>query len=259
MADDSFDFIGVSLKKGRLAVVSQVKLKPFTFANIPASPSTNTITYITDSSTATIGAVVAGGGANAVLARYDGANWVVLGGGTATTGNGDLAALEALASTGILARTAADTYALRTITGTADKITLTDGNGVAGNPIITIAATYAGQTSIVTLGTVATGTWQATKIGLAYGGTNADLSATGGTSQVLKQTSAGANITVGQLNFQDIAGGGGFTVGTLPAAGTVGRRTYVTDANATTFASIVAGGGANVVPVFDNGTNWIIG
>lgn len=48
------------------------------------------------------------------------------------------------------------------------------------------------------------------------------------------------------------------TVAQLPAAGTPGRRAYVTDANATTFMSIVSGGGSNVVPVFDNGTNWVI-
>lgn len=51
--------------------------------------------------------------------------------------------------------------------------------------------------------------------------------------------------------------GQGYTVATLPA-GTQGMRAYVTDATATTFYSIVAGGGANVVPVFYNGTNWVI-
>lgn len=52
-----------------------------------------------------------------------------------------------------------------------------------------------------------------------------------------------------------------YTVATLPAAGTAGAgaRAYVTDASATTFASVVAGGGANIVPVMSNGTNWIIG
>lgn len=49
------------------------------------------------------------------------------------------------------------------------------------------------------------------------------------------------------------------TVAALPAAGTAGRRAFVTDANATTFASIVAGGGSNGVPVYDDGTNWRIG
>lgn len=49
------------------------------------------------------------------------------------------------------------------------------------------------------------------------------------------------------------------TVASLPAAGTAGRRRFVTDANATTFASVVAGSGANAVPVYDDGTNWRIG
>jgi len=51
---------------------------------------------------------------------------------------------------------------------------------------------------------------------------------------------------------------GGYTVAALPT-GVIGARAYVTDANATTFNSTVAGGGANVVPVFYNGTNWVIG
>ena len=49
------------------------------------------------------------------------------------------------------------------------------------------------------------------------------------------------------------------TVATLPTAGTIGRRAFVTDATATTFASTVVGGGTNKVPVYDNGTNWVIG
>ena len=51
------------------------------------------------------------------------------------------------------------------------------------------------------------------------------------------------------------------TVATLPAAaaGLTGYRAFVTDANATTFASIVAGGGSNGVPVYCDGTNWRIG
>jgi len=50
----------------------------------------------------------------------------------------------------------------------------------------------------------------------------------------------------------------GYTVATLPT-GVTGMRAHVTDANATTFLSTVAGGGSNTVPVFYNGTNWVIG
>jgi len=49
------------------------------------------------------------------------------------------------------------------------------------------------------------------------------------------------------------------TVAELTPVGTVGRKAFVTDATVTTFASVVAGGGANGVPVYDDGTNWRIG
>lgn len=50
------------------------------------------------------------------------------------------------------------------------------------------------------------------------------------------------------------------TVATLPAAASFkGARYMVTDASATTFDSIVAGAGTNVVPVVSDGTNWRIG
>lgn len=50
------------------------------------------------------------------------------------------------------------------------------------------------------------------------------------------------------------------TVAGLPAASIgSGYKAFVTDANATTFQSIVAGGGANKVPVYSDGTNWRIG
>ena len=49
------------------------------------------------------------------------------------------------------------------VTGTLNRITSTGGT----TPVIDIAATYVGQTSITTLGTVATGTWNATPIDLA--------------------------------------------------------------------------------------------
>jgi hypothetical protein len=47
----------------------------------------------------------------------------------------------------------------------------------------------------------------------------------------------------------------------LPAAATAGAgaRGFITDANTTTFASQVSGGGANALPVFSNGTNWFVG
>jgi len=69
-------------------------------------------------------------------------------------------------------------------------------------------------------------------------------------------------VTLGDANVVEVLTSGvvitgGYTVATLPT-GVTGARAYVTDANATTFNSTVAAGGANVVPVFYNGTNWVI-
>lgn len=55
---------------------------------------------------------------------------------------------------------------------------------------------------------------------------------------------------------------GVYTVATLPTAGTAGRKAAVNNATQTLtvgIGAIVAGGGANTVPVFDDGTNWRIG
>ena len=49
------------------------------YANLPAVPATGMVAVITDSSTATWGATIAGGGANTVLAWYNGTDWTVIG------------------------------------------------------------------------------------------------------------------------------------------------------------------------------------
>lgn len=50
-----------------------------------------------------------------------------------------------------------------------------------------------------------------------------------------------------------------YTVAALPAAGTKGRRAFVSNALTPVALSTVVGGGAITVPVYDNGTNWIVG
>lgn len=51
----------------------------------------------------------------------------------------DLAAVEGLGTTGIAVRTAADTWTTRSVAGTANQITVTNGSGVSGNPVIALA------------------------------------------------------------------------------------------------------------------------
>lgn len=81
---------------------------------------------------------------------YDGLNWIRLGAYDAT-----LAALAAYNTNGLLTQIAADTFTGRTITGTANEITVTNGSGVAGNPTLSLpsALTFTGKT--VTGGTFA--------------------------------------------------------------------------------------------------------
>ena len=51
------------------------------------------------------------------------------------------------------------------------------------------------------------------------------------------------------------------TYSSLPIAATAGAgaRSFITDADTTTFLAIVSGGGSNAVPVVSNGTTWIVG
>ena len=48
----------------------------------------------------------------------------------------------------------------------------------------------------------------------------------------------------------------------LPSPSTVGVRAFISDANVAAtgnFGAIVSGGGSNNVPVFSDGTNWLVG
>lgn len=71
----------------------------------------------------------------------------------------DLAALEGLSGTGLVTRTASETFLERTLTGTANELTVTNGNGVSGNPTVSLpsAITLTGKT--LTGGTHNTGTY----------------------------------------------------------------------------------------------------
>jgi len=73
-----------------------------------------------------------------------------------------------------------------------------------------------------------------------------------------------ANLTTNVSGILPVANGGtgsgvAYTVATLPAAGVQGRRAWVTNALAPMFGAAPVGGGAVVIPVFDNGTAWIVG
>ena len=68
--------------------------------------------------------------------------------GTGASGNptlalaNDLAAVEGLSSNGLAARTATDIWAVRTITGTANQVAVSNGDGVSGNPTLSIPSDF---------------------------------------------------------------------------------------------------------------------
>ncbi len=75
------------------------------------------------------------------------------------------------------------------VSGTANRITSTGGI----NPVIDIAATYVGQTSITTLGNITVGAWQSsTPVAVLYGGTGSTTAA--GARTNLGSTTVGGNL-----------------------------------------------------------------
>lgn len=138
--------------------------------------------------------------------QFSGAGQITAGDGLSKTGN----RLDVNVANGIeisgdnvqLASTVAGdglTYTNGTldVVGTADRISVTAD-------AIDIASTYVGQSSITTLGTIATGTWQATTIASAYGGTGFTTYAKGdilyaSAANTLSKLAAGNNGEVIQL------------------------------------------------------------
>jgi len=117
------------------------------------------------------------------------------------------------------------------LSGTLNTIPLFTGASSVGNSIMTQnvgatiitvggalnATTLAGtlstatqnsvttMTGLTSIGTIATGTWNATIIGLAKGGTGVSLAGTGGTGQFLKQNTLGGTITVTRPAIADLS------------------------------------------------------
>ena len=152
---------------------------------------------------------------SAITATDDGSSKTVI--STHPTVN----SLASNTTTGILAYTASNTITPRTITGDTNLIDVTNGNGVSGNPTITISPFYEGQPSITTVGVISIGTWNGDAIDQSYGG----LPPGGTTGQVL------AKIDGVDYNTQWVAGGGtvtSFSAGDLSPLFTTSEATATT-------------------------------
>ena len=94
-----------------------------------------------------------------------------------------------------------------------------------------------------------------------YTGSAAPISATGSNYIVVSDGAANVRQTIdpnGHAIFGATTRTAGYLVAALPT-GVTGMRAYVTNALSPVFGSTVVTGGAVTVPVFYNGSNWIVG
>lgn len=152
--------------------------------------------------------------------------------------------------------------------GTADRITVNADS-------IDIASTYVGQTSITTLGTIGTGTWQGTIVSPTYGGTGVNngtktitlggnfttsgafattLTVTGATNVTLPTTGTLATLAGTETLSNKTITSSSFS-GTTVAASGLATFTNTTDATSLSSAAVVLSGGLAVNKAIYVGTN----
>lgn len=219
IVDDSDNITGVtSLSSGQISILNQATLRLY------ETGSTNYIGIRASSATAadyTITLPAAAPASNTFL-QYDGANYVwATAGAIAFTDLTDVPSAYAPGTAGYAVVVNATEDGLEfvasggggtvtSVTGTTDRITSTGGT----TPVINIAATYVGQASITTLGTITTGIWSADNIALGKGGTGTSLAAPAGDRILFYDLSAGS------AAWLDIGAGISITGTTLTATGT---------------------------------------
>jgi hypothetical protein len=147
-----------------------------------------------------VGALIAG--TPYVLIYINASTEFILLGGTAET-NG----IDALASTGLVARTALGTYAARALQSASAGLTWTNGDGVAGNPTPVLANDLAALEALSGTSTIyyrsGTDAWSAVTIGSSLsfsGGTLAAVFASQTDQETSTSTTAAVNPAVQQFH-----------------------------------------------------------
>ncbi len=127
--------------------------------------------------------------------------------------NGASGSLEA-ASNGMIAKTGSTTVAARTLSTSGSGISITDGNGVAGNPTVSLTGTVGALASLATTGVLVTG----------GGSVNARVIAgTSGEISVANGDGSAGNPTVALASNPVVPGTGGLRLPT----GTTAERTSI--------------------------------
>lgn len=208
--------------------------------------------YFTGAGTAALATLTAF--ARTLLAAVDAAAArSTLGLGTAATSasgdfqpvDADLTALAALSTTGMVARTAANTFTTRTITGPAAGIAVTQGDGVAGNPTFALANDLAALEALAGTSTLyyrsGADTWSAVSFSGGIGFSGGTLSITDA------ELSALAGLVSAADSLPYFTGAGTAALATFTAFG----RSLVDDADAATARSTLGLGTASTHPAAD--------
>jgi len=168
----------------------------------------DTTTYLTTNQTITLSGDVTGSGTTAITATLATVAATKGGTGQTTYTLGDTLYSSAANTLAKLAGNTTTTKQFLSQTGTGIVSaapawsTVSKSDVGLGSVENTALSTWAGSSNVTTLGTISQGTWNSsTKIGLAYGGTNASITATNGgviysTASALAVTAAG---TSGQI------------------------------------------------------------
>ena len=117
------------------------------------------------------------------------------------------------------------------VTGTSLQI---DASPTTGAVVVSIDSGYVGQTSITTLGTIATGVWNGSVIGLSYGGTNHALTASNGGivwSDASKLNILSGTATAGQLLLSGSSATPAWSTSTYPATNAANTLLYASSSN----------------------------
>jgi hypothetical protein len=212
-------------------------------AGVGSSPTFSTATY---PSTA---------GSTGTILRADGTNWAA---STATYPNTAGSSGNVLTSDGTNWTSSAPAGGgVTSVSGTANRITSTGGS----TPVIDISASYVGQTSITTLGTITSGTWTGTTIAVANGGTGRTTLTNhgvlvGAAASAITQLAAGSSGQV--LQSGGASADPAYSTATYPATATGTGKILRADgtnwvATTATFPD-TAGTSGNVLT--SDGTNW---
>ncbi len=200
----------------------------------------------------------------------------VLGQVLTSNGAGSLPTWQNSASSGIVNPGLINELAYYAANGSAVSGLATGNNGVlvtdnSGVPSISSTLPLAVQTNITELGTINTGIWNGSIIGLPYGGTNANLTASNGSVVYSSATALALSAvgTTGQLLQSNGAAAPTWTTATFPSsvgtAGTILRSdgtnwvaSTATFANTYTASNILYSNGSNNIVGLVTGNNGVL-